>query len=322
MSSYRRGRARRRPRLAGFRPAPRPRASTAMISVPSAERQRLLDRLGQRAAAPSASTLRRSMTISMLCLIRWSSFRSSVSAHDLAIDAGADEAALEHVGEEVLVLALLAADDRGEDEEARPLRQGQDAADDLLARLGRDRPAALRAVALADAGVEHAQVVVNLGDGADGRARVAAGGLLLDADGRRQAAEVVDVGLRQLAEELAGVARQRLDVAPLALGVERVEGQRDFAGAADAGEDDELVARQVEVDVAEVVFAGPADDDGLRFHVSVESRPEKTEGRPQLVYTRQLRAVSRAPGGFAPVEGTNFLPQAATTRRTKDVTPA
>ena len=77
----------------------------------------------------------------------------------------------------------------------------------------------------------------------------------------RQAAEVIDVGLGHLAEELAGVAGQRLDVAPLALGVERVEGQRALARAADAGEDDQLVAGQVEVDVAEVVLAGAADDD-------------------------------------------------------------
>ena len=126
-------------------------------------------------------------------------------AHDLAIDPGADETALEHVREQVLVLALLAANDRGQDEEPRALRQGQDASQDLLARLGGDRPAALGAVALADAGVEDAQVVVDLGDGADGRARIAARGLLLNADGRRQAGQVIDVGLVQLAEELAGV---------------------------------------------------------------------------------------------------------------------
>ena len=44
----------------------------------------------------------------------------------------------------------------------------------------------------------------------------------------RQAADVIDVGLRQLAEELPGVARQDLDVAALALGVDRVERERDF----------------------------------------------------------------------------------------------
>ena len=84
--------------------------------------------------------------------------------------------------------------------------------------------------------------------------------------GGRQPADVIDVRLRQLAEELPGVAGQRFDVPPLALGVERVERERTLARAADAGEDDQLVARQVEVDVAEVVFAGAADDDGLSVH--------------------------------------------------------
>ena len=41
----------------------------------------------------------------------------------------------------------------------------------------------------------------------------------------RQALDEVDVGLVHLAEELAGVRRQRLDVAALALGEDRVERQ-------------------------------------------------------------------------------------------------
>ncbi len=43
-----------------------------------------------------------------------------------------------------------------------------------------------------------------------------------------QAADVIDVGLLHLAQELARVARQRLDVAALALGVEGVEGEDDL----------------------------------------------------------------------------------------------
>ena len=49
--------------------------------------------------------------------------------------------------------------------------------------------------------------------------------LLLDGDGRREAADRIVERLVHLAEELAGVGAEALDVAPLALGVERVEGQ-------------------------------------------------------------------------------------------------
>ena len=113
-------------------------------------------------------------------------------------------------------------------------------------RLPGDRLAADRAVRPAGAGEQQAQVVVDLGDGADGRARVAVGRLLVDRDRRRQALDEVDVGLVHLAEELARVGRQRLDVAALALGEDRVEGQRGLARAGQAGEDDQAVAGQVD----------------------------------------------------------------------------
>ena len=50
--------------------------------------------------------------------------------------------------------------------------------------------------------------------------------------------------------ELPGEAGEAFDVSPLSLGVERVEGERGLARAADAGEDDELVARQVELETS------------------------------------------------------------------------
>jgi hypothetical protein len=65
----------------------------------------------------------------------------------------------------------------------------------------------------------------------------------------RQAFDQVDIGLFHQLQELPGVGRQRFDVAALALGVQGVKGERGFAGAGQAGDHDELVARQVEVDV-------------------------------------------------------------------------
>ena len=119
------------------------------------------------------------------------------------------------------------------------------------------------AVLHADAGVQQAEVVVDLGDRADGGAGVAAGRLLVDRDRRREAVDVVDVGLVHLPQELAGVGAQALHVAALALGVDRVEGEAALAGAGQTGEDDQPVARQLDVDVAQVVLAGAADDDAF-----------------------------------------------------------
>ena len=107
----------------------------------------------------------------------------------------------------------------------------QHVVDHLRDALRRERDAVLRAVRIADAREQQAQVVVDLGDGADGRARVVAGRLLLDRDRRRQALDQVDVGLFHQLQELPRVGRQRLDVAALAFGVERVEGERGLARA-------------------------------------------------------------------------------------------
>ena len=124
-----------------------------------------------------------------------------------------------------------------------PLGQLHHLVDDLLGRLAGDRPPADVAVGMADPRPQQPQVVVDLGDRADRRARVARGRLLVDRDRRRQPLDRVDVGLVHLAEELAGVRRQRLDVAALALGVDRVERQRRLARPRQPGDDGQRVPR-------------------------------------------------------------------------------
>ncbi len=180
-----------------------------------------------------------------------------------AVDLHALEAALHQLGELLAVLALAAAHDRGEQIEAGAFGQRQHAVDHLAHRLALDRQARRRRIGHADAGEQEPHVVVDLGNRADGRARVAAGRLLLDGDGRRQAVDLVDVRLLHHLEELAGVGGEALDIAALALGIDGVEGERRLARARQAGEHDQPVARQVEVDVLEVVFPRPADGDEL-----------------------------------------------------------
>ena len=125
---------------------------------------------------------------------------------------------------------------------------------------------AVGAMRVAGPGEQQPEVVVDLGDRADGRARVPAGALLVDRDGRAQPVDLVDVRLLHLAEELARVGAQALDVAPLAFGVDRVEGEAALAAAGQPGDDDQPVARERDVDVLEVVLARSANNDPILGH--------------------------------------------------------
>ena len=184
-----------------------------------------------------------------------------------AVHAHAHIAGLARVLEHLGVLALARAHDRREDLDARTLRPGEDLVDDLVYGLLADLLTALGAVRYAYARPEQAQIVVDLRHRAHGGARVAAGGLLVNAYGRGEALDVVNVGLVHLPEEHARVAGQALHVAPLALCVYRVERERALAGAGKAGEHDKFVARNLQVDVLEVVLPRALDVNAVS-HVS------------------------------------------------------
>jgi hypothetical protein len=66
--------------------------------------------------------------------------------------------------------------------------------------------------------------------------------------------------------ESARVRRQRLDVAALSLGVERVERQAGLAGARESGDDDQSIARQRDRDVLQIVLPGAPDHDLVARH--------------------------------------------------------
>ena len=167
---------------------------------------------------------------------------------ELTVDARAHETLLLHVLQELGVLALAAPHHRREQHDLRALGQGGDGVDDLIHGLALNLPPALGAVGHADARVHQAQVIVDLGDGAHGGARVAAGGLLVDGDGRGQALDHVHLRLVHLAQELPGVAGQGFHISALALGIDGVEGQGRLSRAGQAGHDDQLVAGKVDVD--------------------------------------------------------------------------
>ena len=132
---------------------------------------------------------------------------------------------------------------------------------DDLRRFAHDFLAAAAAERAADAREQQPHVVVDFGRRADGRARIADAVLLADGDRRRDAVDAIDVRLLHPLEKLPGVGGQRLDVAALSFGVDRVEGERRLARSADAGDDDQLAGGQRDVDVLEVVRARAANDE-------------------------------------------------------------
>src|SRR5207237_1400658 len=83
---------------------------------------------------------------------------------------GACETALARVLEDLAVLPLAVLDERGEQGQLRALGELGELVRDLLRALLAHPPPADGAVLLADGREEHAQVVVDLGDGPDGGA--------------------------------------------------------------------------------------------------------------------------------------------------------
>ena len=189
--------------------------------------------------------------------------RRGVELVHFSVDAHAREALRAQLVEQLGLLAFTPRDHRREDHELRVLGQREHLVHHLRHGLRLQRQVVLRAVRRADARVQQPQIVVDLGHGADGGARVMARRLLLDGDGGRQALDQVDVGLFHQLQELARVRRQRLDVAPLPFRVQRVEGERALARAREAGDDHEPVARQLEAEILQIVRARSADADAV-----------------------------------------------------------
>ncbi len=223
-----------------------------------------------------------------------------VEAAQLAVDHRSGVALRAHRLEQLPVLALAPADDRRADHESGALGEGHHVVGDLLDRLAGDRLAAVVTVGLADPRPQQPQVVVDLGHRADRRARVARGRLLVDRDRRREALDRVDVRLLHLAEELARVGGERLDVAALPFGIDRVESETRLAGSREPGDDDQRVSRQGDVDALEVVGPGARDHDlSRRRHL-----PSIVRGRTDVpLRDGYLPASWRTSSTIAPASG-------------------
>ena len=179
-------------------------------------------------------------------------------ADEFAVHARAGEAMLDELFRLFFEFALTAAHDGRHDHDAVFGRESHHALHDLFGRLARDGLAAFRTMRQPDGRIKQSKVVVDFCDGADRGTRAAAGGFLLDGNGGAQSIDGVHIGALHLIEELACVGGERLDIAALALGIDGIEGERGLARTAQAGDDGQGVARDLDVNVLQVVLARPA----------------------------------------------------------------
>src|SRR5260370_24299563 len=81
----------------------------------------------------------------------------------------------------------------------------------------------------------------------------------MDGDRRRKVFDHVDFGAFHLIEKLARVGGERFDVTALAFGVDRIEGERRFTRAGEAGDDRQGVSGNFDADILEVMLPRAPD---------------------------------------------------------------
>jgi hypothetical protein len=146
-----------------------------------------------------------------------------------------------------LILPFAVTNDWGEQIAARALFHRHDPINHILHLLRLDGQARRRRVRRACARKEKTQVIIDLGNRAHSRARVFACGFLLNGNGGLQAADVVDIGLFHHVKELARIGREALNIAALAFGIDRIEGERGFARARQPCDHHELIPRDIHI---------------------------------------------------------------------------
>ena len=173
----------------------------------------------------------------------------------LAIDPQSAKALLRGPPGEVGVVALARDDERREQRDAPAAVVPQQPRRDRRRALRLDGDIAIRAVLRTELHVQQAQKMIDLGERRHGALAATAAGALLDGDGRRDAEDRVHVGARRRLHELPRIGVERLEVTALSLAEKDVEGECRLAGARDTGDHGETVARDLDVDVLEVVLA-------------------------------------------------------------------
>ena len=188
-------------------------------------------------------------------------FRELVQSVNDAVNADAGETLGLVLFGNVLEAAFFLGDNGGEQHQFAAEREFHDFVHNVFHAAAVDFAMTNRTVRDANAGKEQTEIIINFGDSGDGGTGVAAGGLLINRDGGRETGDRVHVGLVHHAEKHAGVAGEALHIAALTFGVDGIKSEAGLAGAGETGHHDQLIARNVHVEIFEIVLTRPADAD-------------------------------------------------------------
>ena len=207
-----------------------------------------------------------------MCSLKRSSFRNCATGISWPIDEKRVEALSLGPARHFGVKAFARFDQRREHLERPASRRGFDLLDDRGQALFFHRQIAVRAKLRSRFGEEQPEKMINFGHGRDGRFAAAARDALLDRHARRQAFDQIDIRLFQLFDELPRVGRHAVEKTALAFRKKKIERERRFSRTAQAGDDDHLVARDLERDVLEIMLARAVDRDGVIAALRSETR--------------------------------------------------
>ena len=185
---------------------------------------------------------------------------------DLAVDARIDISFLGQRLEQFAVVALAALHDGSHQGDFTPGKARHDQLGDLLVGVMHHLLARDGRIGARRARIEQTQEVVDLGNRADGRTGILVGRLLFDGHHGAETRDLVHVGTLHRPHELTRIGRERLHVATLPLGVDRVERERRFARTRKARYDNQFAARNLQIDILEVVDPCAQYFDRIFFH--------------------------------------------------------
>ena len=167
-----------------------------------------------------------------------------------------DEALLAHTLKEFFVVSFALLHQRREEVDTVVGIVVEEQTDDLfLGVFHHFLPAGIR-IGIAGTRIEQTEEVVDFRHRADGGTRIFVGGFLFDADHGRKTADLVYIGPFEIVEKVSGVGRKSFNITTLTFSINGVEGQRRFSATTQSGDNSEGVARDIDVDILEVMHAG------------------------------------------------------------------